>query len=157
MEKVIKTFENLGFTMRKYNINANNQEKYFKIVNDILRNNNKTIFYIIDDIQIIKKFMKNTNHDEDDDCIIMFNFYGDHDYSYIIFNSNNNYQVKNIENQFIFMLKNKLNIECCICFEKRNLVKCPDCIHVICHDCFNKMKKTNEFITCPCCREVWII
>jgi len=155
MEKVIKTFENLGLTIRKYNTNANNPGKYHQIVDDILKKHNKVIFYILDS-KFIKHIISNKHYDENDNCMIMFNFHGDNDNSFIVFNYNNNYQIKNIEEQFIFMLKNKPNIECCICFEK-GYMKCSDCINYICLDCLNKMKNNNQFITCPCCREEWYI
>jgi len=154
MEKVIETIENLGLTMRKLNTNENNIGKYMTIVNDILKKNNKMIFYIFDS-KIIKKFMKNVHNEEYDNCMIMFNFHGDNIMKHAIFNYNNNDQIKNIEKQFMFLLQNKTNNECCICFEKKECMKCPGCINVVCLDCVNEMKGNNQILICPCCRMEW--
>jgi len=157
MEEVIKTFKNLGFTMRKLNTKVNNREKFFKIVNDIMKKNNKIMFYIID-LKFIKQFASHhkLNINVNDNCMIMCNLNGDDTFcSNIILNYNDNEQIKHLEKQFILLLKNELNNECCICFEKKEYRRCTDCINVVCLDCLNKMVETNKVPACPCCRKYY--
>jgi len=159
MEEVIKICENLGLTIKQFNSDAKNLKNKLKITFDIMKNNNKIIFYILD-LEIIKYFIDKSYVDNNNNniCLMIFNLNGDDDgISSAIFNYNNNNNIQDLKKQLTFISKNKMDYECCICFEKKKCIKCYDCISVICIDCLNKMYNTNKIPTCPCCREKWFL